>query len=532
MREGGELLEWARVFDNFYGTPRAPVEAAIAQRPRHPVRHRLAGRAAALREDEARRRARVHPAAVGRRARGAPADARAGSATRSCAGAWRRRPPRSATGPSTTTSSSTPTSTSSMAGLTRDPHRRALEARAPRRPVAPSCARCRRRYRRLEQRGPRSPHSRAYCRLQASPLGFKGMRVRLGSSASPLALLCAWRLDRGGVPSPPSTLGDVSQARSAPPSRARSCASSRRSAAPLDNAKAYRILYRSTGFERRADRGLRHRHLSGRPGAAREAATSLPGRICTTGVAETLRADAAARSLRHHRRPRRHAGARLRRGRHRLRGPRRSRRASLSRRHQRGARGARQRARRARAPRRAQATDRFAVWGHSQGGHAALFTGELAAEYAPGAEARRRRGGGAGNLSRRAVQGRPRLDRRQQPHRHGAAVVVAGLSAPARQRAGGERRCAVRAGREQLHPVDRRASEAVAGREAAATHLPEGRPDHAAGVARDHGAQHAGPGAGRSAGVHRAGNGGHDGEARDHSALCQATVRRRHAGRA
>ena len=29
MREKGELLEWARVFDNFYGTPRAPVEAAI-----------------------------------------------------------------------------------------------------------------------------------------------------------------------------------------------------------------------------------------------------------------------------------------------------------------------------------------------------------------------------------------------------------------------------------------------------------------------------------------------------------------------
>jgi guanylate kinase len=31
MAEGGELLEWARVFENFYGTPRAPVEAAIAQ---------------------------------------------------------------------------------------------------------------------------------------------------------------------------------------------------------------------------------------------------------------------------------------------------------------------------------------------------------------------------------------------------------------------------------------------------------------------------------------------------------------------
>ncbi len=30
MRDAGALLEWARVFDNFYGTPRAPVEAAIA----------------------------------------------------------------------------------------------------------------------------------------------------------------------------------------------------------------------------------------------------------------------------------------------------------------------------------------------------------------------------------------------------------------------------------------------------------------------------------------------------------------------
>lgn len=29
------------------------------------------------------------------------------------------------------------------------------------------------------------------------------------------------------------------------------------------------------------------------------------------------------------------------------------------------------------------ASNRFAVWGHSQGGHAALFTGELAASYAP-----------------------------------------------------------------------------------------------------------------------------------------------------
>lgn len=31
MVEGNELIEWARVFDNFYGTPREPVEAAIAK---------------------------------------------------------------------------------------------------------------------------------------------------------------------------------------------------------------------------------------------------------------------------------------------------------------------------------------------------------------------------------------------------------------------------------------------------------------------------------------------------------------------
>ncbi len=30
MRERSELIEWANVFDNFYGTPNAPVEAAIA----------------------------------------------------------------------------------------------------------------------------------------------------------------------------------------------------------------------------------------------------------------------------------------------------------------------------------------------------------------------------------------------------------------------------------------------------------------------------------------------------------------------
>lgn len=30
MRNAGDLLEWAKVFDHYYGTPRAPVEAALA----------------------------------------------------------------------------------------------------------------------------------------------------------------------------------------------------------------------------------------------------------------------------------------------------------------------------------------------------------------------------------------------------------------------------------------------------------------------------------------------------------------------
>ena len=73
MSERGELLEWAQVFDNFYGTPRAPVEGAIA-----------AGRdvlfdidwqgTQQLKEQMARRpRPRLHPAAVDARSGEAPA---------------------------------------------------------------------------------------------------------------------------------------------------------------------------------------------------------------------------------------------------------------------------------------------------------------------------------------------------------------------------------------------------------------------------------------------------------------------------
>ena len=46
MRDRGDLLEWAEVHGNFYGTPRKPVEQALAARRGHDVRHRLAGHAA------------------------------------------------------------------------------------------------------------------------------------------------------------------------------------------------------------------------------------------------------------------------------------------------------------------------------------------------------------------------------------------------------------------------------------------------------------------------------------------------------
>ena len=53
MVEANEFAEYATVFDHRYGTPAAPVQQAIERRPRHPVRHRLAGRAASSSRDAA-----------------------------------------------------------------------------------------------------------------------------------------------------------------------------------------------------------------------------------------------------------------------------------------------------------------------------------------------------------------------------------------------------------------------------------------------------------------------------------------------
>ena len=91
MAADGELLEWAPVFDHHYGTPRAPVEAALAGGPRRAVRHRLAGHPAtcarARRDDLV---TRVHPAALGRRAGAAAAHPRPGHRRGDRESAWRK----------------------------------------------------------------------------------------------------------------------------------------------------------------------------------------------------------------------------------------------------------------------------------------------------------------------------------------------------------------------------------------------------------------------------------------------------------
>ena len=69
MVKRNELLEWAPVFDNRYGTPRAPVEAALASG--RDVLFDIDWQGTQQLREKAghRRRQRVHPAAVGRRPR-------------------------------------------------------------------------------------------------------------------------------------------------------------------------------------------------------------------------------------------------------------------------------------------------------------------------------------------------------------------------------------------------------------------------------------------------------------------------------
>ena len=88
MVKQGELLEWATVFDNLYGTPRAPVEAALSAGTGRAC-STSTGRAPSSCSEKASVDVvrRLHPAAVGRRSRETAAHPRAGFQTRSFAGA-------------------------------------------------------------------------------------------------------------------------------------------------------------------------------------------------------------------------------------------------------------------------------------------------------------------------------------------------------------------------------------------------------------------------------------------------------------
>ena len=78
MLKQGELLESAQVFGHRYGTPRAPVEAALGARARRSVRHRLAGDPAAARKGGPRPGQHFRAAAFDPRSRAAAARPRAG----------------------------------------------------------------------------------------------------------------------------------------------------------------------------------------------------------------------------------------------------------------------------------------------------------------------------------------------------------------------------------------------------------------------------------------------------------------------
>ena len=72
MRDRGEFLEWALVFDNFYGTPREPVERALAEGRDVLFDVDWQGAESLRDEKQGRRGLGVHSAALGRGARAAP----------------------------------------------------------------------------------------------------------------------------------------------------------------------------------------------------------------------------------------------------------------------------------------------------------------------------------------------------------------------------------------------------------------------------------------------------------------------------
>ena len=118
MRDRGEFLEWAVVFDNYYGTPREPVERALAEG--RDVLFDVDWQGAQSLRDESAKDDVVAvfilpPSGDGARSGASMSAPRI--RRRSCGGACAGQATRSSTGTTMTTSSSTTTSTSARCAL-------------------------------------------------------------------------------------------------------------------------------------------------------------------------------------------------------------------------------------------------------------------------------------------------------------------------------------------------------------------------------------------------------------------------------
>ena len=182
----------------------------------------------------------------------------------------------------------------------------------------------------------------------------------------------------------------------------------------------------------------------------------------------------------------------------------------------------------------AGASNRFAVWGHSQGGHASLYTGELAASYAPDLklvgvaaaapatylaelfDADKSSPGGK-ELTAMTIYSWSRLSERsgEQP-RHGRGH--AGLSRRSRRTA---------SSRSPSSKPSTRPTKPLAGEQFLKANPTEVEPWRST-----HAQEHSGPGAGRRAGVPRARHRRHHRQARDHQAIRRSSLQPRHARRA
>ena len=282
--------------------------------------------------------------------------------------------------------------------------------------------------------------------------------------------------------------------KSSPPNRARSCACGRKLAAPSKNATAYRILYRSSGLNGEPIAVSGGGAVSWRSGPRAGSVTSSPGRTRPRASSSGARRPCCP-IFGHHRRHRGHARSRLRHCRHRLRRSRRTRHAPVSDRVQRGARGARHHARRAPASRCGRGSVLpFGVT--SEGGHAALFTGEEAASYAPELKLVGVAAAAPPPISA-SWSGPTAAPSRQQPDDDDSVVSTSSTYHRQRRRSrghahlrGGGATCIERIS--ELISLE----EIVA---AAATRIPQGRSDDDRALARHHGHELAWSSAGRCA---------------------------------